>query len=77
MDPPGYRYRRSTALVCHFCTYEWDVERWATCAKYRYLTYLNSVCDSFESRGVRECPLPTPEEVRRLDGPWMKYPMRE
>ena len=77
MDPPEYRYSGSTAWNCAFCAHERDIHGWATCAKYGCRTLLNSLCESFEARGERDRPLPTPEEMERLDGPWMKYPYRE
>jgi len=76
VDPPGYRYTKSTTENCQFCACECDVGMWATCRKYECRTYLDAVCESFEPRGDRESLPLTPEALKRLNGAWMKYPSR-
>lgn len=77
MDPPNYRSneRAGAPESCNICdSYREGVNRLATCAKYEKLVLLTSACDSFELRVGHDIPLLTPEEVKRLCGPWMRHP---
>jgi hypothetical protein len=76
VHPPGYRFTPSTLAACKYCAQRVDIDRMAICARYECLTYLNSVCDTFELLGEREPVAQKLAKMSRVDGPWMRYPDR-
>jgi hypothetical protein len=77
MEPPNYRSngKAGAPKACDICdNYRTGMDKLATCVRYERLVLLTSVCDSFELRVGHDPPLLTPEEEKRLCGPWMKYP---
>jgi hypothetical protein len=76
VGPPNYRSTgKSGEPSCAFCVqYRTGMNRLATCAEYRCLVLLTSVCDAYVRRMASDPPVLTHEEEERLSGPWMKYP---